>query len=158
MSGQLSFMYPSVKLQCEPHIHCIVSRFIKHNNNEILNTKSIVGGLLKARLEPFNADWDYSRLPKSFTTTFSIFVKEYMLDKTGCFLSPDNMIWYNNTIDDLFKFSLYHLASGYRAAGDKEKIAIDKAIKWHGLDEETYSYERAHMVIYRFDKNYSVLL
>lgn len=157
MSNQLLFNYPKIEIYCEPHVSKLLNRFLKQNGNQVLNTKHWYGALLKRLLQKHNPNWDYSSLCRHYTAKFIIEISESEMQKYGSMLSPANTKLFNNTVDSAFEFSMYHQVSLYRAMGDTEKDATYKALAWHGLTEDDYSYEAAHMAVYRYNEQYNLV-
>jgi len=155
--SQLIFNYPKIEVKCEPHIAKLLNRFLKNNNNQILNRNHLFGATLKNLLQPYNSNWDYSTLPGTYTSLFSIYVSESEMKKIGAGLSPANTIIYNNNVDKAFEYSLFHKVESLWIGKTTKKDAILQALEWHGLTDEDFSYEAAHMLVYRYKTDFSIV-
>jgi hypothetical protein len=151
---QLLFSYPTIEIKCQHHVGKILTHYLKQNNNEVLNRNHFYGALLKGLLEPFNPDWDYSKLCHHYQSKLSISISESEMNRYGGGLSPSSTQFFNNTVDKAFEHSLFSDVRYLRAEGYNEEDAIYGGLAMNGLTVDDYSYNAAHSAVYRFSQSY----
>jgi hypothetical protein len=148
--AQLLIGYPTIEIYCQPHVAKLLDHFLKRNGNTVLFSNHWSACLIKHMLQQHNPNWDFEPLKEKYCAKFIIEISESEMQKRGSMLSPKRTIEFNTLVDKHFEETMYYRTEMNRANGMTEEEAIYEGLKHHGLTDDDYSWEAAHMAVWRW--------